>query len=79
MHTSDMSSGRNIIARSHDGVLMLIFQIGFMHTKVSLLGCLQSRSSSCGVIDAPDALERIVSCALIVANLTTPLVFVGNG
>ena len=80
VHLSDMSSGLNSMARSHDGVLMLMFQTGFMHTNTLLLGCLHSWfNGSCGVISAPDALARIVSCALIVANFTIPLVFVGNG
>ena len=69
VHLSSMSSGLNMIALSHDGVLMLMCHMGFMHMNVFSVGCRHSSfSGSCGIINAPDAFVSTVSSALMVAS-----------
>ena len=69
-----------MIALSHDGVFMLICQMGFIQTNVVLVGWRQrSLKGLRGIISAPDTLVRIVSCVLTVASCTTPSALVGKG
>ena len=51
-----------------------------MHTNVVLVGWRQSSlKGSRGMMSAPDAFVRTVSCALIAASCTTSLALVGKG
>ena len=68
------------MARSHDGEFVSICQMGFIHTKVVLVGWRHNSLMGLrGMINAPDAFVRTVSCACIEASLSIPSVSVGKG